>query len=322
MRPWTFVYVTDIHIGSPRSYRFQPAWNENWETAKQQILEMDPDFLLIGGDLTRDGVTHPYELETVKADLSTLPFPCHIIPGNMDIGNKHAKTRGANEKTDGIAFNMRSESLQRFESNFGPSHWSFVHKSVRFSGFCDILIGSDLPEEKELWHWLEAQIGHDRERFHVRIMHYPPFIDDICEPDFDITDGEQYHCWYFGIDQTGRERLMEIFKATGTTHVISGHIHCRKSEDALGIHFDRAPATSFSQFAGHWKDGDPTLGFLRYDVSQEGIKTSFVPLEKISAKVGYGPGGHPSPGERDYSLAWQKGEAGEPVPQDESSAEK
>ena len=75
MNKWTFVHATDIHVGSPRSFRFQPAWNENWQIARKQILEIDPDLLLLGGDLTRDGRFHRYELSAIKADLDTLPFP-------------------------------------------------------------------------------------------------------------------------------------------------------------------------------------------------------------------------------------------------------
>ena len=34
----------------------------------------------------------------------------------------------------------------------------------------------------------------------------------------------------------------------------------------------------------------------------------FIPLETVSKRTdGYGPGGHPKPGVRDYSLAWDKG---------------
>ena len=35
---WSFVHVADMHVGTPRSYRFQPAWNENWKVARDQIL--------------------------------------------------------------------------------------------------------------------------------------------------------------------------------------------------------------------------------------------------------------------------------------------
>jgi len=27
--PWTFAYAADIQVGSPRSFRFKPAWNDN-----------------------------------------------------------------------------------------------------------------------------------------------------------------------------------------------------------------------------------------------------------------------------------------------------
>lgn len=32
---WSFVVVSDIHVGSPRSFRYEPAWNENWKTARE-----------------------------------------------------------------------------------------------------------------------------------------------------------------------------------------------------------------------------------------------------------------------------------------------
>lgn len=45
---WTFVHVADMHVGTPRSYRFQPAWNEHWQEARKQILALKPELLLVG----------------------------------------------------------------------------------------------------------------------------------------------------------------------------------------------------------------------------------------------------------------------------------
>ena len=53
-------------------------------------------------------------------------------------------------------------------------------------------------------------------------------------------------------------------------------------------------------------DGDPSLGFLKYEVSDQRIESAFVPLAETSTAKGYGPGGHPEPDERDYSIAWEK----------------
>jgi len=307
MKPWTFVHVADIHVGSPRSFRFEPTWNENWQTAKKRILEIRPDLLLVGGDLARDGNVHRYELENVKAELDGLPFPYYVVPGNMDTGNKHARPPGSSTQRDDTRLNITSEQLTHFESVFGPSQWSCVHKNVRFSGFCDMLVNSGLPQEDSLWQWMEIQKNLPREAFHVWLMHYALFIDDPGEPNFHCQGSrEQYLCWYFGVDNPGRSRLLEAFQAAGATHVISGHVHCRKTYHAGQIQFDIAPSTAFAQFHTHWKDDDPTLGFLRYDVSREAITRSFIALEKTSSKTGYGPGGHPRPEDRDYSRAWEK----------------
>tara|TARA_B100001146_G_C15815750_1_gene278772 strand:- start:134 stop:439 length:306 start_codon:yes stop_codon:yes gene_type:complete len=93
MQPWSFIHITDIHVASPRSIRYAPAWNENWQSAQQQMLDIQPDLLLIGGDIARDGLIHRFELENIKQDLDALPFPYHVIPGNMDIGNKKRRSQ-------------------------------------------------------------------------------------------------------------------------------------------------------------------------------------------------------------------------------------
>lgn len=307
MEPWTFAHVADMQPGSPRSFRFKPAWAENWRTARKQIVGTAPELLLVGGDLTRDGSIHDFELGAAKADLESMPFPCHVIPGNMDTGNKHAPRQGARDDRDDVSLNVSSEQLRKFISYFGPIHWSFVHKNVRFSGFCAAVAGSGLPEEGETWEWLERLKHLDRAEHHVMIMHYPLFLDRLEEPQFDLTKPEEYFEWYFCIDVAHRARMMEAFKAAGVTIVISGHIHCRKMDAVDGILFVKSPATCMAQFANRWPDGDPTLGFLRFDVAQRGMEHAFVPLERAStAGGGYGSGGHPKPEARDYSLAWEK----------------
>ena len=61
------------------------------------------------------------------------------------------------------------------------------------------------------------------------------------------------------------------------------------------------------QWQSRFPDGDARLGFYSFELSDAGIRDTFIPLEKEStAQGGYGPGGHPRPEERDYSLAWEK----------------
>jgi hypothetical protein len=306
-----FVYVTDMQPGSPRSYRFRPALLENWKTARKQIIEAKPEFILIGGDVTRDGTLHVWEFEEMKADIDSMGIPYYAIPGNMDVGNKVTSIEGPDDRRRDTEIGITSEQLKAFESVFGPSAFTMTHKNVRVSGFCDMLLGSGLPEEREVKAWLEAQRSQQRENpdgeHRIWMMHYALFVDAPDEEPWDITNPEEYTAWYFTVDHAHRDWLMRLFQDTHTERVITGHIHCRKDHMANNIHFDLAPATAFSQWADRWPDGDPTLGFYVFDVDDAGLHRTFVPLEKVSDRTdGYGPGGHPKPEMRDYSLAWEK----------------
>lgn len=309
MKPWSFVHVADMQPGSPKSYRFNPSLLKNWQEARAQIVELQPDFVLVGGDLTRDGSIHRFELEEMKADLDALPCPSHVIAGNMDTGNKHTRVegrhRGADQSTD-MELNVTSGQLQQFASVFGPLWWSFDHKGVRFSGFTDMVVNSGLPEEQRFWDWAAGQAARPRAEHHVWILHYPLFVDRPDEPNWSLADPVNYNNWYFSIDQPGRARLMDLFKATGASLVISGHVHCHKATVVDGICFEISPATSFVQWAKRWPDANANLGFMRYEVGEAGITGTFIPLRKTHSIPGYGPGGHPAPHARDYSLAIEK----------------
>ena len=308
MTDWSFVHVADIQPGSPKSFRYCADWMRNWQVAKRQIRDLRPDLVLVGGDLTRDGNVHPFELAEMRAELEDLGCPFHVVPGNMDTGNKHARTdpafRSAPGQCTATELNVTSAQLQQFAGFFGPLWWSFDHRGVRFSGFADMVVNSGLPEEHEFWRWAAAQAARPRPEHHVWIMHYALFSESPDEPNWEITDPAQYHDWYFTVDQPGRRRLLDLFHATGATQVVSGHIHCRRTVFAEGIRFDYAPSTAFGQWGSRWADGDASLGFLHCRVTAAGISCEFVPLaETFQGGERYGPGAHPRPEARDYSLA-------------------
>ncbi|MHB8997081.1 MAG: metallophosphoesterase family protein [Armatimonadota bacterium] len=308
MTPWRFAHVTDIHVGSPRSFRFAPAMNDNWQTARRQIIQAEPELLLVGGDVARDGTLHRYELENVKADFASLPFPAHVVAGNMDTGNKHTEVCSPREDRDDVALNLTSGQVRQWEDVFGPAQWTFTHRGVRFSGFCDMILGSGLPEEPALWEWLEQVAALPPARLHVWMLHSAVFVDDPQEPNWDITDPDHYHNWYFGLDDPHRARLLKLLADSGASLVLSGHVHCRHWSRANGIDFHINPSTAFPQWGNRWPDGDDTLGFVVYEVGESGITSRFVPLAETSRREGYGPGGHPLPHERDYSIAWEQNE--------------
>jgi 3',5'-cyclic AMP phosphodiesterase CpdA len=302
---WTFLHISDTQPGSPRSFRFNPRYMENWQTAYRQLQCIDADLLLVGGDLTRDGYIHDFELARAKEEFDALPYPYYAIPGNMDTGNKPTAIPGATGRDD-PRLNVTAETLDNFAGFFGPCPWTFVHKEVRFTGLYAAIAGSGLPHEQRMWDFLERELPTaPAARHHVLLMHYTLFVDALDEPTWDITKEDEYHSWYFTIDNPHRQRLFAACKKTGVDIVLSGHIHCRRPPQTVaGIRFYRCAGIAMPQWQDHFADGDPRLGFYRFDVSDDGIRDTFIPLASESTADGaYGPGGHPRPEERDYSLA-------------------
>ena len=307
--PWTFLHANDSHLGTPRSYRFRPAVNRRWQAIKQQMSAIDAEFLLHGGDLTRDGDTHEYEYELARDDIDTLPFPTFVIPGNMDVGNKHAARSGTKRGWDDVELNMTAERLDLFASWFGPIQWTFLYRDIRFTGFFAGVAGSGLPHERRFWRMLENLPRLPSARHHVAVMHYWPFMEQPDEPAWDITQEDQYDNWYFSIDPPHRQLLLSLLKAANVDILFCGHVHTGRPVQIVdGIRLYRSPpAGNTSQLAERWPDAETRFGFHRCDVSESGIDVTFIPGDDQCEEFDtFGPWGHPSIPERDYSIAREK----------------
>jgi predicted phosphodiesterase len=309
---WTFLHVNDSHMGTPRSYRFRPAINQRWAAIKRQLEVENAELLLHGGDLTRDGETHEFEYLQAREDLDTLPFPSFIIPGNMDVGNKTADTNG--DKSKGPRawdwhdpdLNLTGDRLDLFASYFGPIHWSFVHRNVRFTGFYAGVAGSGLPQEQRMWRMLERLSQLPSTEHHVAVMHYWPFIERLDEPAWDLTDADQYYDWYFSIDPPHRQRLWDLLCKAKVDILFCGHVHTGRSVQVVdGIQLYRTqPAGNTGQLSERWPDADTRFGYQRCVVSESGIEVSFVVGDDQCDEFdSFGPWGHPAVEERDYSVA-------------------
>lgn len=263
------------------------------------------DLLLHGGDLTRDGNTHEFEYQLARDDLDTLPFPTFVIPGNMDVGNKHASAQGFLEDRNDMGLNITASRLDLFSSYFGPIHWTFVHRNVRFTGFFAAVAGSNLPQEERLWHLLEKIPSLPTTHHHVAIMHYWPFMETPEEPAWDIRNEAEYHNWYFSIDQPHRQRLLDLLKSAGVQILFCGHVHTGRPVQLVdGLRIYRTPpAGNTSQLAERWANAETRFGFHRCDVSDSHIAVTFIPGDDQCAEFNaYGPMGHSPLSQRDYSV--------------------
>jgi 3',5'-cyclic AMP phosphodiesterase CpdA len=125
-KDFTFIHLTDIHVGSPRNISdpnnateagmWDPDLNKRWlylqKTIKQVNL-LKPDFVVLTGDLMF-GQMNPkeyiYEYEETYRILKQFNVPVYLVPGNHDYYAQDATL------TDGAKY---------WEQYFGPQYFSF-----------------------------------------------------------------------------------------------------------------------------------------------------------------------------------------------------
>lgn len=309
MDNWSFLFACDSHLGSPRSFRFRPAINKRWAAIKEQMAESGADFLLHGGDLTRDGEIHEEEYKLVKEDLAGLPFPTYLIPGNMDVGNKHTKISGTKRPWNDVSLNVQEKRLDLFSSYFGPINWTFLHKNIRFTGFYSAVAGTGFKYEDQMWDMLENLKTLPKVEHHIAIMHYWPFMESADEPEWIINKKDEYDNWYFSVDKKYRLKILNLLEEAHVNILFCGHVHTgRPMVRYKGIEIYRAPAAgNTSQLEERWSDAETRVGFFKCDVRDGLIDVNFVVGKNQCEEFGtYGIWGHPTPEQRDYSLAQEK----------------
>lgn len=288
-----FVQISDIHIGSPYSYHYQPSWVENFEQCLKQISELNPqpEFLILTGDMTRDGNTHLFELRYILEWMQKWPYKVYCIPGNHDVGGRpdtHKESR------------LTQKSHDHFLKVFPKDHFEFVFKDIQFIGLNSFLFGSKIAAEEKQWEWLnnmaEKIIKENHRSFwflHTLPFYVTPFESYESVPKIDSDEG------YKLTDHSSQIKLMTLLKKCKADFVANGHTHVYLDRTVDGIRQISCPSTAFLT------DEKSELGFMVYDIEGAKINAKMEKLHKVSTTVGYG-GGILKNAQRDYSLAWKK----------------
>jgi len=193
--PLRIAHVSDIHFGGPLSYD-----EEEVRTLAERVSQIEPDIVVVAGDLTTAG--YEWEYEQAARWLETIDFPQVVIPGNHDsrnVGYLHFRDRF------GDSF---SSYRQPFDESRG--------ERLQATGFTVVALDSSEPDVDE------GRIGQDR---------YPWIREQFAEPG-DIRILTVHH-HVIPIPGTGRERntvmdagdLLLFLTELDLDVVLSGHKH-------------------------------------------------------------------------------------------------
>jgi 3',5'-cyclic AMP phosphodiesterase CpdA len=193
--PLRIAQISDVHFGGALSL---PA--ETMEAVAEDVRSIDPDVVVVAGDLTYTG--YEWEYEEAAAWLRTLEFPQIVIPGNHDgrnVGRVHFRR-------------LFGDPYSRYRAAFEPER----AERLRATGFTVVALDSSEPDLDE------GRVGEERY----------PWIRDGFEEDDDIKIVAVHH-HLISVPGTGRERnivhdagdLLLTLTRMDVDLILSGHKH-------------------------------------------------------------------------------------------------
>lgn len=116
--PLTFAYISDSHINHVKGTTFTDTFDKGLKKAVTDLslAEVEPDFVFYGGDLAQFGKKE--ELDHGMEMLGKIEYPIKAIVGEHD---------------------YYLDMGEHWRSLFGPEHYAFDHKGVKFIALNSIL---------------------------------------------------------------------------------------------------------------------------------------------------------------------------------------
>jgi predicted MPP superfamily phosphohydrolase len=212
---YTFVHLTDFHIGDPRGFTENPLETLGWKAARKTIEEinlLNPDFVIISGDLTFGQLfpfEYTFEYQTCYEILQDFKVPTYLCPGNHD---GYIQTF-----QDGFTL---------WEKYFGPLYYSFDYKNTHFLsinsydwppkariGFSYLVFNWGGSIQEDQLNWIEKNLcSHATIDQTIMMMHHNPLWD---------TTGDSL----LGNDYHNQEVLLDLIRTNTVDAVFAGHVH-------------------------------------------------------------------------------------------------
>lgn len=276
MEPFRFVFMADCQLGCYATFsgrteadvadyaargmmiRVAPPteglwWDaRNYEIAIAMANDLEPDFVVMGGDMVDDPADDGQYQEVLRIT-EALRCPMHWVAGNHDVGEDTNVPTAA--------------SIARYRERFGSDHYAFEHKGATLIAVNTVVWAhaDRVPDEWEVQlAFLEDQlaVGTDRGGPILVFGHHPLFLRD---PDEDDD--------YFNIPVERRHLLLDLLADHGAAAFLCGHWHRNGGGTYRGLDVAVTGPVGYPL-------GDDPSGFRIVDVDAEGVTHQYVPLQE------------------------------------------
>lgn len=218
VKPFTFLQVSDSHIGFNKEPNLDARQTFREAVAKIKTLPAEPAFIIHTGDVTH--LSKPAEFDDADQILGETGIAAFHVPGEHDML----------DEGQGRAF------LDRYGKNTQGDGWySFDHSGVHFVGLItvkELKAGGMGHLGADQLTWLEMDLaGRAASQPIVVFTHVPLWM--------------VYQQWGWGTDDSAQ--ALSLLRRFGSVTVLNGHIHQVMQKVEGNVSFHTARSTAFPQ---------------------------------------------------------------------------
>ena len=262
--PFSFVFVTDIHL--------QPERNtvKSFTKAIDFINELNPDFVISGGDLIMDANEQTQNRADSLFDLYIMTSKLFKMPVYNAIGNH--ELFGVSLK-NGITPDHPLFGKKMFEAKIGKLYQTFTHKGWKFFILDDIDVSEPgkytgyIDFDQMLWIKKELAVT-DRNTPIVIALHIPMLTTLAQFERGGLASNPDIQALI------NTRQVLDLFKGYKLKLVLQGHLHIFEDIYIQNIRFIDGGALSGWMWNGPYKGTPP--GFLKIDVKNDGFSYEYM----------------------------------------------
>jgi len=261
---FSFVFMTDIHLQPERNA------TEGFKSAIKKVNDLDPDFVITGGDLIMDALGQTYGRSDSLYNLYTkvaedFNMPVHNTVGNHEIYGWYERS-GADRNHPEFGKKMFEKRIEKRYRSFDHMGWHFlILDSVEENGEGGYQGGIDSVQME----WIKQDLASVDSLTPVVVSTHIPFITTEAQILRGSTEANSP-----GEVIVNAKEVLKLFDHHNLKLVLQGHLHYLESLYVFGTTFITGGAVSARWWRGPYLGTEE--GFLMIHVEDNDFEWKYV----------------------------------------------
>jgi len=259
---FTFAFITDIHLD------FNTAYLQDFDNAVKKINNLNPDFVITGGDNIRDAARPSESRADSLFNLYLSRIKAFNMPVYTGIGNH--EVFGINNPAV-LPGNPRY-GKKMYESKIGKTYYSFSHKGWKFIMIDDIKISESdhkyigYVDEAEM-NWLKHELESTALSTPIVVCSHIPFVSSMKKFELGSLSGNP--------DNDGVANSIDFFRLFEKHNLkllLQGHFHFMEVLYTNDIYYITGPSINGSYGSAMTKKS----GFFMFKTLGDSLIWNFI----------------------------------------------